>query len=89
MLRFTGKWKAAISTYKGKVPLTLDIHSGGRTVAYLGGKRMGQLSSVRFRESRLIGQMPGALDTTEDTGPYPYDLYVELYLNGNSLTGTS
>ncbi|HXS21145.1 MAG TPA: serine hydrolase domain-containing protein [Steroidobacteraceae bacterium] len=85
---FPGEWKGFIHTYKGNLPLTLNIGETGAVSSTVTGQRPGQMTSIRYRESRLIGQMPGNLNTTEDTGPYPYDLYVELYLRGDELTGT-
>lgn len=82
-----GKWRGAIHTYKGDVPLTLDISDTGAVSAALGGRPAAPMAPARFKEYRLVGRMPGTLNTVEDTGPYPYDLYIELYLRDGMLEG--
>jgi len=85
---FPGKWEGFIHTYNGNLRLKLIIDKTGAVFSTVAGQPSGQMTSIRYRESRLIGQMPGNLHTVDDTGPYPYALYVELYLRGHELTGT-
>jgi len=47
-----------------------------------------RFTTARFKEYRLVGRMAGNLGVDEDTGPYPYDSYVELYMRGGVLEGT-
>ena len=90
----TGNWVGRIQTFKGDLPLTLSIRESGEVEAQLGSAPAMPLKNLRFGnrfgKQFLAGRLSGSnLGTDEDTGPEPYDLDFELYLQGQKLYGAA
>jgi CubicO group peptidase (beta-lactamase class C family) len=88
----TGNWVGRIHTYKGDVPLTFSISESGEVQTTLGSAPVMLLknarSGSRFGKQFLAGRVTASnLGADEDTGPEPYDLDFELYLQGQKLCG--
>jgi CubicO group peptidase (beta-lactamase class C family) len=88
----TGNWVGRIQTYKGNVSLTFSVAPSGEARVQLGSAPAMPLKNAqfgnRFGKQLLAGRLSaGNLGTDEDTGPEPYDLDFELYLQGQKLYG--
>jgi hypothetical protein len=69
------------------VPLTFSISPTGDIQAKLRSDSSTTLNKFDFTDRGLTGRMTGNLSTDDDTGPEPYDLDVELYLNEAAVFG--
>ena len=88
----TGNWVGRIQTYKGNLPLKLSITESGDVQAKLGSAPSMIMKNARFgsrfgKQSLEGGLTASNLGTDEDTGPDPYDLEFELYLQDQRLYG--
>jgi len=84
-----GNWVGKVKTYRGDVPLTFSISASGDVQAKLGSVASTPLNKFEFTGDGLLGRLTGNLRTTEDTGPEPYDLDLELYLKDDMLYGAT
>ena len=79
-----GNWVGSVRTYRGDLPLRFSISTSGEVQAKLRSSSAVALNKLQFTNRSLTGRLTGNLDlgTDEDTGPEPYDLDIEFYLNG-------
>ncbi|MBM3814290.1 MAG: beta-lactamase family protein [Acidimicrobiia bacterium] len=83
-----GEWKGTVSTYKGDLPLTLDIRGADDVHARLGAQPPALLNQVAFRDNLLTGRMMGDIGT-EDANRRSYSIQFSLVLRGSVLNGAA
>ncbi|HEX6729499.1 MAG TPA: hypothetical protein VF074_05785, partial [Pyrinomonadaceae bacterium] len=78
-----GNWVGRVHTYRADLPLTFSISTSGDVQAKLRSTLAVPVNRFEFTDRSLTGRLTGnfSLGTDEDTGPEPYDLDIELYLN--------
>ena len=80
-----GTWAGFVQTYKGKVPLTVNIQTNGAIVAKLGSQAEVRVPHARFDGKAIGWKMPGSLGVEGE----PFELDLLLYRDEQSLTGTA
>jgi CubicO group peptidase (beta-lactamase class C family) len=80
-----GRWSGFVQTYKGTVPLALDVIPSGELVARLGTDAEVRRAHPRFGEGVVRWTMPGSLGVEGE----PFDLAMRLYLYGGILAGAA
>jgi CubicO group peptidase (beta-lactamase class C family) len=83
-----GKWVGSVSTWKGDVPLTLLIPESDHMRATVGSQASVSLSDVHVEPTHLYGVARGDLGAPDAAQP-PYDIQIEVYLNGDRLVGAA
>jgi CubicO group peptidase (beta-lactamase class C family) len=87
-----GRWAGTIRAPHGEVPVRLRVSAGGEVEIALEagpelplrGPRPGPFDGTG---GRVAGRFRGDLRESEDVGPGPYEIYVELYRRGAALVG--
>jgi hypothetical protein len=82
-----GEWAGSVTTWKGPVPLRLDIRPN-TIEAQIASQTPVQLSDVRTKQSYIYGAARGDLGTSDAARP-PYDIQIEVYLRNGKLTGAA
>ena len=80
-----GAWSGFVQTYRGKVPLALDVSASGELTARLGSDPEAHGVDRRFSEGVALWTMPGSLGVEGE----PFDLAMRLYLRGGVLAGAA
>jgi hypothetical protein len=80
-----GKWRGFVQTYRGRVPLTLNVGTSGERTAQLGVESEVRRAHAQFGESVVRWTMPGSLGVEGE----PFDLAMTLYIHGRVLAGAA
>jgi hypothetical protein len=80
-----GKWRGFVQTYRGRVPLTLNVGTSGERTAQLGVESEVRRAHAQFGESVVRWTMPGSLGVEGE----PFDLAMRLYIHGSVLAGAA
>jgi len=80
-----GAWGGFVQTYRGRVPLALDVGASGQLAARLGAEPEVRREHPRFGEDVVRWTMPGSLGVEGE----PFDLAMRLYLHGGRLVGAA
>ena len=83
-----GSWAGALQTWKGKVPLTLQISASGEVKAQWKAGQWMTATDVEVAEPRFYCVVHGQVEIP-DAPHAPYDLELELYLRGKALIGAA
>lgn len=83
-----GRWSGEIQTYRGKIPLVLNITPKGEIEASLGEHAAVTMTNVRTSSARVSGRMVGdlSIDYPDRT---PYELRIYLDRDGSKLIGAA
>jgi CubicO group peptidase (beta-lactamase class C family) len=84
--KLRGTWRGEVHTYNGDIPFILEIHESYIT-ARLGDQLWTLVNEPSFEDGYLRGRMMGDIGT-EDANRRPYDLHLEVKLQGNVLHGS-
>jgi CubicO group peptidase (beta-lactamase class C family) len=83
-----GKWAGSVLTYKGSVPITLEIGSAGSVRGQVGKHPAADLADASLDPTGLYGVLPG--DSGIDDAPrHRYVLELNLFLHGDDLLGAA
>jgi hypothetical protein len=80
-----GAWSGFVQTYRGRVPLVLNVNASGELVAKLGVEPEVRRAHPHLDESVIRWTMPGSLGVEGE----PFDLAMRLYLHGGVLAGAA
>jgi len=83
-----GKWTGFVLTYKGPVPITLEIGSAGTVRGQVGKQPVADLTDVSLQPSGLFGEIPGDA-TLADAPSHAHLLELDLFLSGDDLLGAA
>ncbi|AHG92673.1 beta-lactamase (plasmid) [Gemmatirosa kalamazoonensis] len=87
-----GGWAGTIRTPHGDTPIRVRVSDARDVDVALDGGAAASLRGVQLAPfdgtgGRLSGRFRGDLHESDDVGPGPYDVYVELYRRGDALVG--
>lgn len=80
-----GAWSGYVETYRGRVPLVLEIQASGEITAKLGEQAEVHRAHPRFGDDVVRWTMPGSLGVEGE----PFDLAMRLHLYGVVLAGAA
>jgi hypothetical protein len=80
-----GAWSGFVQTYRGQVPLTINIDESGGLVVRLGNGQEVRRAHPRYGDGVIRWTMPGSLGLEGE----PFDLAMRLYKYGDVLAGAA
>jgi hypothetical protein len=83
-----GRWTGTVLTYKGSIPITLEISSEGLVRGQVGKQPIADLADASLEPTGLYGRLAGD-PTMADAPLHKYVLELDLFLRGDDLLGAA
>jgi len=81
-----GRWRGRVLTWKGEIPLAMDVQANGDIRVKLGDEPEALLRQTRWDGRKLAGYFSGNIPTP-DADRYHTVLFAELWLRDGTLSG--